>query len=114
MHSNRMIKASALFTALALFGCAHGTMRGSVAMKTSEREAHVCLGDKEAKVGDRVAAFINSCPSKGGLAQGGPGLTCEKQRIGEGTVTKLINEHYSVVEFDEGVKFSEGTFVEKM
>jgi hypothetical protein len=32
----------------------HQFMRGSVAMKATGREAHVCLGDDEVKVGDHV------------------------------------------------------------
>lgn len=95
-----------------LFGCAHGLMRGSVAMKVSENEAHVCLGDKEVKVGDRVTLFRNNCPVRGGRDLGGGGV-CTKEKVGLGTVTQLLNEHYSVVKFEPGVKFSEGTFVEK-
>ena len=103
-----------LIAVFSLVGCAHGLMRGSVAMKTSDNEAHVCLGDKEVKVGDRVNAFTNYCPSKGGGRAGeGGGGTCEKRSLGDGTVTALLNQHYSVVKFDDGVKFDEGTIVEK-
>lgn len=43
-----------------LSSCAHHQMmRGSVAMKTTDREAHVCLGDDEVKVGDHVTAYRN-------------------------------------------------------
>lgn len=99
---------------LTLMGCAHGTMRGSVAMKTSDQEAHVCLGNKEVKVGDKVVAFRNVCPTKGSprLGDGSAGV-CRKEQLGEGTITKLLNEHYSVVQFGPNVSFDEGTFVEK-
>lgn len=97
--------------ALSSIGCAHAAMRGGVAMKTSDTEAHVCLGDNEVNVGDRVFVFQNDCP---GRKSTGPGqLPCQKVQTGEGTVTKLLNEHYSVVRFDPGVAFNEGTFVEK-
>ena len=104
-----------VLSAVALTGCAHGMMRGGVAMKTSENEAHVCLGDNEVKVGDAVTAYMNNCPVRGGARArdgGGSGI-CEKQRLGKGTVTALLNRHYSVVQFEPGVKFDEGTFVEK-
>lgn len=92
---------------LLLSGCAHHLMRGSVAMKTGDSEAHVCMGKGEVKVGDRVAVFKNNCrPKTAG--------SCEKVRTGEGTVTQVLNEHYSVVTFDPGVPFDEGTFVEKL
>tara|TARA_R110000868_G_scaffold104087_2_gene286255 strand:+ start:290 stop:583 length:294 start_codon:yes stop_codon:yes gene_type:complete len=95
---------------MVLGGCAHSTMRGSVAMKISPSEAHVCLGNNEAKVGDKVSVFTNDCPPLGGKDK--PTMLCEKKRTGTGTVTKLLNEHYSVVKFDNDIKFSEGTFVE--
>lgn len=94
-----------------LAGCAHHLMRGSVAMKTSENEAHVCMGESEVKVGDKVTLFRNNCPPRAGR---GSGRTCEKVKLGKGTVTQVINEHYSAVTFDPGVPFEEGTFVEKL
>lgn len=95
---------------LVLGGCAHSTMRGSVAMKISPTEAHVCLGNNEANVGDKVVVFINSCPPLSG--RDAETALCEKEQTGTGTVTKLLNEHYSVVKFDKAIKFNEGTFVE--
>jgi type IV secretory pathway protease TraF len=97
--------------ALSLGGCAHGLMRGSVAMKTGDHEAHVCMGNQEVKVGDKVVAYKNHCTG-GGRARGD--FSCEKRKIGDGTITKLLNEHYSVVQFDDGVQFDEGTIVEKL
>lgn len=91
-------------------GCAHGKMRGSVAMKTSERDAHVCLDKGDAKVGDTVQLFANQC-TKGAK---GDVRTCEKVSRGNGVVSGIINDHYSVITFDEGVKFSEGDFVERL
>lgn len=98
--------------ALILGGCAHGIMRGSVAMKAGENEAHVCMGEGEVKVGDHVALFMNKCKFKGPRGEGG--APCEKVRLGEGSVTEVLNKHYSVVRFEPGVSFEEGTFVEKL
>lgn len=101
---------------LALSGCAHSVMRGSVAMKTSDNEAHVCMGKGDVKAGDQVKLYRNVCPTKGGGARygGGGGASCEKRELGMGTVQEVLNEHYSVVKFDPGIQFEEGTFVEKM
>lgn len=93
-----------------LFGCAHSTMRGSVAMKVSDTEAHVCMDNDEVKPGDKVILFRNKCP---GSVRGRNGAICQKERLGEGVVTQILNEHYSVVQFDKGVEFGEGSFVEK-
>lgn len=101
------------FAALAV-SCAHNTMRGGVAMKVSETEAHVCLGEGEVKEGDKVIAFYNDCQKEiAGDKSGAYGTPCVKTKIGQGVVTKILNDHYSVVKFEDGVKFSEGTFVEK-
>lgn len=100
---------------LILTGCAHGLMRGSVAMKVSDTEAHVCMDKTEAKVGDRVTLFKNACTGgQGGIRAGlGDARHCEKVQLGQGTVTEILNNHYSVVKFDAGVPFEEGTFVER-
>ena len=94
-----------------LAGCAHSTMRGSVAMKGDDNEAHVCLGENEVKAGDRVALFKNQCARGGGKV--GALDACHKVKIGEGKVIRTLNEHYSIVKVDPGVDFQEGTIVEK-
>lgn len=108
-----------IFTAVfaaGLTGCAHHQMmRGSVAMKANEREAHVCLGEDEVKVGDSVTAFRNACTlnSVDRAERGTKGVTCKLEKIGRGKVVSLLNNHYSTVEFDRGVPFEEGTVVQK-
>lgn len=92
-------------------GCAHQQMRGSVVMKISDDEAHVCLGDHEVFAGDRVVLFKNVC-SKGGKARDSS-AGCEKVKLGNGIVARVLNEHYSVIKVDEGVEFEEGAIVEK-
>lgn len=101
-----------------LVGCAsHSTMRGSVAMKTSEDEAHVCMGDTEVRVGDKVKAFKSVCANENEnsirTSKSGIKTICKKEQIGTGVVTSLINDHYSVVKFDNKFDFNEGTIVEK-
>lgn len=110
------MKLNFLFLVLTtlVVSCAHNTMRGGVAMKVSDTEAHVCLGEGEVKEGDKVIAFYNDCQGKGnGGKDGAYGIPCVKTRLGTGIVTKILNDHYSVVKFEDGVKFTEGTFVEK-
>lgn len=92
-----------------LSACAHTSMRGSVAMKINEREAHVCMNHDEVKVGDKVTLYRNHCSAKGKSSDG----FCQKQKLGTGEVTQILNDHYSLVRFQEGVKFDEGSFVEK-
>lgn len=104
-----------LVSFLAVACSSHSTMRGSVAMKVSEREAHVCLGKGEVKEGDEVTAYYNDCQDivAGGRDGGSYGVPCVKKKLGYGKVVKTLNEHYSVVEFEEGLRIQEGTFVEK-
>jgi hypothetical protein len=106
-----------MVTLMAAAACTPAAHRGSVAMKVSEREAHVCMGVGEVKAGDRVALYRDECdrsglPSKG--VRGVPEARCNRVRLGEGVVVRTLNEHYSVVEVDSGVSFEEGTTVEKL
>jgi len=97
---------------VSLFGCAHSTMRGTVAMKVSDNEAHVCMGDNEVKAGDKIALFKNECTGARGGREGNAG-SCKKVKIGDGVVERTLNEHYSLVRVSPGVSFEEGTVVEK-
>jgi hypothetical protein len=63
-------------------------MRGSIVMKSGENDARVYLATGEADVGDRVEHFRYHCDT---------GHECIHQRIGEGTVTSRIDEHYVTV-----------------
>jgi hypothetical protein len=58
-----------------------------------------------------VNVFRNECVSKGGKV--GANDRCRKVKSGEGSVLEVLNEHYSVVKFDSGVAFAEGTVIEK-
>lgn len=95
-----------------MIGCAHSTMRGTVAMKATDDELHVCMGEKEVKAGDHVAFFFNDCKTRGGRAEKFD--ICRKVWLGEGEVVKPLNEHYSLVRPNPGVKVQEGTLVEKL
>lgn len=96
----------AVIAAISFTGCAasHKGMRGSVAMKVNEQEAHVCLGSNEVKVGDKLVVYNNDCKSQN---------RCLKVKVGEAKVTQVLDEHYSIVQFDPGVAFEEGTVLEK-
>lgn len=112
----KVLKVLSLATMFALVGCAHSTMRGSVAMKASGDEAHVCMGDNEVKAGDKVALFKNVCTGAGSGGRSGDrsdSRSCKKVKLGDGVVERTLNEHYSVVKVDSGVQFEEGTVVEK-
>jgi hypothetical protein len=88
-------------------GCAHSLMRGSVVMKVDEDEAHVCLGENEVKSGDKLSLYKSQC---GGV---GKARRCSKVKVGEGEIVELVNEHYSLARFSNGVEFAEGYIVEK-
>lgn len=110
------VRAASILGLMALVstGCSHSAhTRGSVALKENDQEAHVCLGDKEVKAGDKVALFKNQCTgSSSAKANSGP--VCTKVKLGEGVVTKTLNEHYSNIRVNSGVSFDEGAIVEKI
>ena len=91
--------------------CGHTAMRGSVVMKISDTQAHVCMGNKEVAVGDQVQLVLHDCTrsssSKPTLRQ------CKPVVISRGRVTEVLNDHYSVVDFPAGVVLREGDSVEK-
>ena len=93
-------------------GCAggHATMRGSVVMKIDPTKAHVCLGTGEVAVNDHVRLYRNVCKQ----SAGGRATVCTKETIADGTVTELLDEHYSVVTFPAGTTFEEGNTIEKL
>ena len=101
--------------AVILSGCAHND-RSTVAMKVDNSEAHVQLGSNEVKAGDRIALFENQCKRPAPQdAQTPHGLDpfCGKFKTGEGTITKVLNDSYSIAKMDPGSKFKEGSTVEK-
>lgn len=97
-------------------GCAsHSTMRGSVVMRVSPSDAHVCLGEGEVAVGDTVNLIHHDCAAKGNDKPwvGSAGERCRRQVVGTGQVVEVLNSHYSVVRFKPGVTFAEGDTIEK-
>lgn len=107
-------------TALSLGACAtmqgthDGVHRGSVVMKMPNGEAHVCLGDKQVKIGDSIDLIRHDCKTK--VARGKDpdvSIVCSPRTLGIGTVTKVYDSHYSVVKFPEDIDFKEGDNVEK-
>lgn len=98
--------------ALAFSGCAtHSVMRGTVAMKVSDNEAHVCMNKEEIKTGDHLVLYKNVCEARD---RGDRATTvCKKVEAGHGEITQILNDHYSAVKFPSGTKFSEGDVVEK-
>ncbi|MBC7712930.1 MAG: hypothetical protein H7177_06310 [Rhizobacter sp.] len=116
---NSIYKVFAFLLITNLVSCAsHSTMRGSVAMKISDTEAHVCLGNTEVKVGDIINAYKNVCSNLSSNvinknSRASELAPCKKVKIGSGKITSLINDHYSVVKFDNVVDFNEGTIIEK-
>ena len=101
-----------LAISLVASGCGHKMMRGTVAMKLNKKNAHVCLGDGSVKTGDKVAFITNKCTGAGG--RHGDKRSCELVTLGEGTVSKVLNSHYSEIATDGSFSFDEGTIVEKM
>jgi len=103
----RTIALSLVFAAMAT-GCGHAAMRGHVVMKVDPTTAHVCLGKGEVAVNDPVRLYKNICEASGKRA------ACRKEAVGDGKVTELLDDHYSVVTFPAGTPFEEGFTVEKV
>jgi hypothetical protein len=98
-----------VFVVMGLFAaaCTHQMMRGSVVMKTTDTDAHVCLGRGEVAVGDHVHLIHNDCSTGSKPGQ------CRRVTVGDGTVVELFDDHYSLVRFPAGTAFGEGDTVER-
>lgn len=94
---------------LLLASCASTSInRGVVAMKVTDSIAHVGLQQNEAIVGDHVELYTNRCNRVKGEEQ-----ICKKISKGHGRIISIISSDYVSVEFDKGVTFQEGDFIEK-
>ena len=92
-------------------GCVHQLRHGTIAMKENDTMAHVSIHD--VKPGDHIELFQNKCKGTNGSAgRFGIERTCEREKLGIGTVKNVFNDHYSLVEFPNGTRFKEGDFVE--
>lgn len=117
-----MSTASRLFVALAftsIAACAstsgHKTMSGSVIMKVSDTQAHVCLFDHEAPIGAQVQLYRHNCVDqygKPGAPYSKTPYQCEKQPVAIGTIAQTMGGHYALVTFPQGTQYEEGYTVE--
>lgn len=89
---------------LILTGCTAQHSRGTVAMKITDTQAHVCVGNEFVHTGTSLEVLRNVCD--------GPKQTCKLTHVGQGTVTEVLNEHYSVAEFPAAIKVREGDLIE--
>jgi len=106
------------FTTVAACATGHGAMNGSVIMKVSETEAHVCLFEKDAPVGTQVQLYRHSCKSQyaqpGTPSSSRTPYACEKQAVAIGTISQKMGGHYALVTFPQGTQYQEGYTVEPM
>ena len=99
-----------LLVGLSVTGCS-AIHRGVVAMKVSDTVAHVCLNKDEVRLGDSVKLYRNVCSTR--VLSKHVLTKCEKRLLGTGSVTEILNEHYSVVSVPAGTDLKEGDFVER-
>ena len=87
----------------------HESMKGSVALKIDETKGIACLTPGSVSVGDAVTFYKTECTRKGPKEGASD---CSMVKIGNGKITKLVNDHYSEFETSGEVKFEEGSLVE--
>ena len=97
------------------FGCAHAPSRGSVAMRSSEDEVHVSLGDSEVRAGDQLSFYRNACypPQKKTHNWYHEVEDCSRFKIGDGQVVRTLDHNFSVARVSPGMSFDSETVVEK-
>jgi len=111
----RLMRLKMVFAAVLialLTACAPGMKPGAVVMKISEYEAHISMGSGSVRVGDRVGLFQTECGPQVNARRAQ--TSCRKVKVGEATVSKILNDRYSVIQVDPGVKLGEGFTVEEL
>jgi len=108
---NKLLLITMLFI---LASCAgkHTFMRGSVVMKVNKTQANICMGVNEVKLNDAVVFEKHKCKKLVSKVDDHE-VECSKRILGTGTVTKLLNNHYSQVTTNGSFNFHEGTLVVK-
>lgn len=94
----------------------HGHTRGTVVLSDDGKEAHVCLGEKEVKVGDKVDVFEAVCKKEQVALIRSPRYQtkCERVARGQAEVVEVSDEHYSKVKAFGDLSLEEGQIVEKV
>lgn len=74
----------------------------------SPTEIDACIGDGGFKVGDRVAFLKTKCsvPTRGNPKK------CSKIKAGEGSVTKILDEHFATIKLDSQFEITGTTVLE--
>jgi hypothetical protein len=106
-----MQKIIFILLVLILNSCARGTMRGAVAQKHNDKQAHITLGREEVSVGDTVNLFKNKCELMKDRV--GEAYMCYKTLLGTGKVTSVLGINYCIVTLDGNAIFEDSTFIEK-
>lgn len=99
--------ASAMFLTLGCATSPKNTCKASIAHSPTEYD--VCIGDKQVQTGDRVAFFKERCSGGG---RSGP-KRCHKEKVGEASVLKTLDEHLSTVRLDSEFEITEQMTIEK-
>jgi hypothetical protein len=105
------VRLAVLIAAAVVAGCAPLPVRGTVVSREGDGEIRVSLGRFQVKVGDKVVLLKTTCGStSSGKASA---TTCGNERVGEGVVTRILDERASLVKTDAGAALDAGVVVEK-
>ncbi len=96
--TGRRLLVAALFV-LGFAGCARGMEEGPVVGAINNRDYYVALGSGQVTAGQRVEVFRQTCAN---VPPGQVPSGCHFVRIGNGTVTQVIDSSRSVVHLDPG------------
>jgi hypothetical protein len=112
---NRSFIVLAFTSVAACATTGHKAMNGSVVMKLSDTQAHVCLFEQDAPVGAQVQLYRHDCVGqydKSGAPYGRTPFSCKKEAVAIGTIAQKMGGHYALVTFPQGTQYEEGYTVE--
>lgn len=103
---------AAVLSSLIGSGCSHSKIRPQcpVAANHAESEVDVCIGSDRVKTGDRIGFFKTNClpPSRGTPKK------CQREKVGEGRVTKVLDEHLSSVRLESSFAIDDSTTIDRI
>ena len=114
---SRSILALGFTTVAACGATGHQAMNGSVIMKVSETQAHVCLLEGKAAVGTQVQLYRHTCKNQyetPGTTSSRTPYVCKKEAVAIGQIAQTMGGHYALVTFPQGTQYEEGYTVEPM
>lgn len=109
MNLSSIVMLAAMIGVPILSSCSSvPTKTCSAVVAHSPTEYDVCVNSGAVQAGSRVAFFKERCTT---ASRGSP-RKCSKEKVGEGSILKILDDHLSTVKLDEPFDVTESMTIE--